>query len=76
MNATAEQIQTRLVELKKEHRDLDEKIILEERTRTDSDLSKMKMKKLHLRKEISALEEDLPYATLDEWWEKEQAFEQ
>jgi len=29
-----------------------------------------------MKEEIAVLEEELPYATLDEWWEVEKAFEQ
>lgn len=71
-----EKIQTRLIYLKKAHRELDEKIILEERKRSDDDLHRLKLKKLHMKEEIAELEEELPYATLDEWWEVEKAFEQ
>jgi|TARA_B110000495_G_C22819918_1_gene478617 hypothetical protein len=71
-----EKIQTRLIYLKKAHRELDEKIILEERKRSDDDLHKLKLKKLHMKEEIAVLENELPYATLDEWWKKEEIFEQ
>lgn len=56
---TPKKIQTRLVYLKKAHRELDEKIILEERKRSDDDLHKLKLKKLHMKEEITVLEDEL-----------------
>ena len=56
---TRKKIQTRLVYLKKAHRELDEKIILEERKRSDDDLHKLKLKKLHMKEEITVLEDEL-----------------
>jgi hypothetical protein len=29
-----------------------------------------------MKEEIAVLENELPYATLDEWWKKEEIFEQ
>ena len=56
---TPKKIQTRLVYLKNAHRELDEKIILEERKRSDDDLHKLKLKKLHMKEEITVLEDEL-----------------
>jgi|TARA_B110000037_G_C16651952_1_gene314945 hypothetical protein len=56
---TTKKIQTRLVYLKKAHRELDEKIILEERKRSDDDLHKLKLQKLHMKEEIAVLEDEL-----------------
>ena len=61
MTKETKKIQTRLIYLKKAHRDLDEKVILEERKRSDSELSKLKLKKLHLREEIAVLEHELAH---------------
>ena len=56
----AEKIKTRLIHLKKQHRDLDDGIITAFKMHTeDQVVSKLKLKKLHLKEEIVQLERDL-----------------
>jgi hypothetical protein len=51
---------TRLIYLKKQHRDLDDGIITAYNMHTkDNIVSKLKLKKLHIKEEISQLEEEL-----------------
>ena len=53
-------IRTRLIHLKKQHRDLDNGIDTAYKMRTeDLVVSKLKLKKLHLKEEIVKLEEEL-----------------
>ena len=53
-------IRTRLIHLKKQHRDLDDGITTAYKMRTeDLVVSKLKLKKLHLKEEIIRLEEEL-----------------
>ena len=53
-------IRTRLIHLKKQHRDLDNGITTAYKMRTeDLVVSKLKLKKLHLKEEIIRLEEEL-----------------
>ena len=55
-----EKKRTRLIYLKKQHRDLDNGIITAFKMRTeDGVVSKLKLKKLHLKEEIVRLEEEL-----------------
>jgi hypothetical protein len=55
-----EKIRTRLIYLKKQHRDLDNGITTAYKMRTeDLVVSKLKLKKLHLKEEIIRLEEEL-----------------
>lgn len=55
-----EKIRTRLIYLKKQHRDLDNGIVTAFKMRTeDGVVSKLKLKKLHLKEEIIKLEEEL-----------------
>ena len=55
-----EKIRTRLIHLKKQHRDLDDGIVTAYRLRTDDQVvSKLKLRKLHLKEEIVKLEEKL-----------------
>jgi hypothetical protein len=55
-----EKKRTRLIYLKKQHRDLDNGIITAFKMRTeDGVVSKLKLKKLHLKEEIARLEEEL-----------------
>jgi hypothetical protein len=57
---TTEQLRTRLIHLKKQHRDLDDGITTAYKMRTeDLVVSKLKLKKLHLKEEITHLEEEL-----------------
>ena len=56
----AEKIKTRLIHLKKQHRDLDDGIITAFKMHTeDTIVSKLKLKKLHLKEKIAKLEEEL-----------------
>jgi hypothetical protein len=56
----AEKIRTRLIYLKKQHRDLDDGIITAFKMHTeDQVVSKLKLKKLHLKEEIVQLEKEL-----------------
>jgi hypothetical protein len=56
----AEKIRTRLIYLKKQHRDLDDGIITAFKMHTeDQVVSKLKLKKLHLKEEIVQLENQL-----------------
>jgi len=51
---------TRLIYIKKQHRDLDDGIITAYNMHTkDNIVSKLKLKKLHIKEEISQLEEEL-----------------
>ena len=55
-----EKKRTRLIYLKKQHRDLDDGIITAYNMHTkDNIVSKLKLKKLHIKEEISQLEEEL-----------------
>jgi hypothetical protein len=55
-----EKKRTRLIYLKKQHRDLDNGITTAYKMRTeDLIVSKLKLKKLHLKEEILKLEEEL-----------------
>lgn len=55
-----EKKRTRLIYLKKQHRDLDSGIVTAFKMRTeDGVVSKLKLKKLHLKEEILKLEEEL-----------------
>jgi hypothetical protein len=55
-----EKKRTRLIYLKKQHRDLDNGIVTAFKMRTeDGVVSKLKLKKLHLKEEILKLEEEL-----------------
>jgi len=55
-----EKKRTRLIYLKKQHRDLDNGIITAFKMRTeDGVVSKLKLKKLHLKEEIVKLEAEL-----------------
>jgi len=57
---TTEQLRTRLIHLKKQHKDLDNGIVTAYNMRTQDDVvSKLKLKKLHLKEEIIHLEEEL-----------------
>ena len=59
-NKTIEKKRTHLIYLKKQHRDLDEGIITAFKMHTkDNIVSKLKLKKLHLKEEIAQLEEDI-----------------
>ena len=59
-NDTTEQKRTHLIYLKKQHRDLDDGIITAYNMHTkDNIVSKLKLKKLHIKEEISQLEEEL-----------------
>ena len=59
-NDTTEQKRTHLIFLKKQHRDLDNGIITAYKMRTeDNVVSKLKLKKLYLKEEITQLEEEL-----------------
>tara|TARA_R110001606_G_C15240108_1_gene636120 strand:+ start:201 stop:410 length:210 start_codon:yes stop_codon:yes gene_type:complete len=58
--AVDEKKRTRLIYLKKQHRDLDNGIVTAFKMRTeDGVVSKLKLKKLHLKEEILKLEEEL-----------------
>ena len=60
INSSIEKKHTHLIYLKKQHRDLDEGIITAFKMHTkDNIVSKLKLKKLHLKEEISQLEEDI-----------------
>jgi len=55
-----EKIRTRLIYLKKQHRDLDEGIITAFKMHTeDNVVSKLKLKKLHIKEQIAHLEVEL-----------------
>ena len=55
-----EKIKTRLIHLKKQHRDLDDGITTAYNMRTeDGVVSKLKLRKLHLKEEINDLESKL-----------------
>ena len=55
-----EKKRTRLIYLKKQHRDLDNGIVTAFKMRTeDGVVSKLKLRKLHLKEEIIKLEEEL-----------------
>ena len=55
-----EKKRTRLIYLKKQHRDLDDGIVTAYKMRTnDQVVSKLKLRKLHLKEEIVKLEEEL-----------------
>ena len=55
-----EKIKTRLIHLKKQHKDLDNGIVTAYNMRTQDDVvSKLKLRKLHLKEEIIHLEEEL-----------------
>ena len=55
-----EKKRTRLIYLKKQHRDLDNGIVTAFKMRTeDGVVSKLKLRKLHLKEEILKLEEEL-----------------
>jgi hypothetical protein len=55
-----EKIRTRLIHLKKQHRDLDNGITTAYKMHTeDLVVSKLKLKKLHLKEEIVRLEKEL-----------------
>ena len=57
---TTEQKRTHLIYLKKQHRDLDNGIITAYNRHTaDGIISKLKLKKLYLKEEITQLEEEL-----------------
>jgi hypothetical protein len=57
---TMKKKRTRLIYLKKQHRDLDDGIITAYNMHTkDNIVSKLKLKKLHIKEEISQLEEEL-----------------
>ena len=57
---TTEQKRTHLIYLKKQHRDLDNGIITAFKMHTaDGIISKLKLKKLYLKEEITQLEEEL-----------------
>ena len=57
---TTEPLRTRLIHLKKQHKDLDNGIVTAYNMRTQDDVvSKLKLKKLHLKEEITHLEEEL-----------------
>lgn len=57
---TIEKKRTHLIYLKKQHRDLDNGIVTAYNMHTrDNVISKLKLKKLHLKEEIIQLEEDL-----------------
>jgi hypothetical protein len=57
---TTEQKRTHLIYLKKQHRDLDNGIITAFKMHTqDNIISKLKLKKLYLKEEITQLEEEL-----------------
>ena len=59
-NDTTEQKRTHLIYLKKQHRDLDNGIITAYKMRTeDNVVSKLKLKKLYLKEEITKLEEEI-----------------
>ena len=59
-NTSIEKKRTHLIYLKKQHRDLDEGIITAFKMHTkDNIVSKLKLKKLHLKEEIVQLERDL-----------------
>ena len=59
-NTSIEKKRTHLIYLKKQHRDLDEGIITAFKMHTqDNVVSKLKLKKLHLKEEIAQLEEDI-----------------
>ena len=59
-NSLLEKKRTHLIYLKKQHRDLDEGIVAAFKMHTkDNVVSKLKLKKLHLKEEISHLEEEL-----------------
>ncbi|MBC8429184.1 MAG: DUF465 domain-containing protein [Candidatus Endolissoclinum sp.] len=55
-----EKKRTRLIYLKKQHRDLDEGIITAFKMHTeDNVVSKLKLKKLHIKEQIAHLEDEL-----------------
>jgi len=59
-NSLLEKKRTHLIYLKKQHRDLDEGIVTAFKMHTkDNVVSKLKLKKLHLKEEILKLEEEL-----------------
>lgn len=59
-NKAIEKKRTHLIYLKKQHRDLDEGIITAFKMHTkDNIVSKLKLKKLHLKEEIAKLEEEI-----------------
>ena len=59
-NTSIEKKRTHLIYLKKQHRDLDEGIITAFKMHTqDNVVSKLKLRKLHLKEEIAQLEEDI-----------------
>mgnify|MGYP006085039577 FL=1 len=59
-NTAIEKKRTHLIYLKKQHRDLDEGIITAFKMHTqDNVISKLKLRKLHLKEEIAQLEEDI-----------------
>ena len=59
-NSLLEKKRTHLIYLKKQHRDLDEGIVTAFKMHTkDNVVSKLKLKKLHIKEEISHLEEEL-----------------
>ena len=59
-NTSIEKKRTHLIYLKKQHRDLDEGIITAFKMHTqDNVISKLKLRKLHLKEEIAQLEEDI-----------------
>ena len=59
-NSLLKKKRTHLIYLKKQHRDLDEGIVTAFKMHTkDNVVSKLKLKKLHIKEEISHLEEEL-----------------
>ena len=57
-NKAIEKKRTHLIYLKKQHRDLDEGIITAYKMRTEDNIvSKLKLKKLHIKEEIAQLED-------------------
>jgi hypothetical protein len=59
-NDTTKKKRTHLIYLKKQHRDLDDGIITAFKMHTeDTIVSKLKLKKLHLKEKIAKLEEEL-----------------
>jgi len=60
LNKKTEKKRTHLIYLKKQHRDLDDGIITAFKMHTeDTIVSKLKLKKLHLKEKIAKLEEEL-----------------
>jgi hypothetical protein len=59
-NTSIEKKRTHLIYLKKQHRDLDDGIITAFKMHSkDNVVSKLKLKKLHLKEEIAQLERDI-----------------